>query len=70
MVIIAAALAISITLYLVDDFILNQFSDRIEIGPLEVLSGFILVLLIGAFTVGWQVRTAAIKNPAHVLRQE
>lgn len=70
MVIIAAALAIPITLYLVDDFILNQFSDRIEIGPLEVLSGFILVLLIGALTVGWQVRTAAIKNPAHVLRRE
>ena len=70
MVIIAAIIAIPVTLYLVDNFILRQFLYTIEIGLVETLLGFVIVLLIGVLTVGWQVRNAAVQNPANILRQE
>ena len=41
-----------------------------EIGLIETLSGLFIVLLIGLLTVGWQVRQAAIQNPADLLRDE
>lgn len=43
---------------------------RAEIGTFEMLSGLTIVLLIGILTVGWQVRTAAVQNPADLLRNE
>lgn len=70
MIIIAAVIAIPVTRYIVDDVILNAFLYRTEIGLVETLSGLIIVLLIGVLTVGWQVRTAAVQNPADLLRNE
>jgi putative ABC transport system permease protein len=70
MITIAAAIAIPVTLYIVDDLILNEFLYRIETGRMETLSGLAIVLLIGVLTVGWQVRRAAVQNPADLLRDE
>lgn len=70
MITIAAAIAIPATRYIVDDVILNEFLYRTEIGLMETLSGLVIVLLIGVLTVGWQVRTAAVQNPADLLRDE
>lgn len=70
MVIMAAVIAIPVTLYLVDNYILSQFLYKAEIGFVEMLSGFIIVLLIGVFTVSWQVRAAAVQNPTELLRNE
>jgi putative ABC transport system permease protein len=70
MITIAAIIAIPATRYIVDNVILNKFLYRTEIGLLETLSGLVIVLLIGIFTVGWQVRTAAVQNPADLLRNE
>ena len=70
MITLAAAIAIPVTLYIVDDLVLNEFLYRTETGILETVSGLVIVLLIGVFTVGWQVRTAAVQNPADLLRDE
>ena len=70
MIAIAATIAIPASFYIVDDLILNEFLYRTENGLIEILSGFLIVLLIGIFTVGWQVRTAAIQNPADLLKEE
>jgi putative ABC transport system permease protein len=70
MITIAAAIAIPVTRYIVDDMILNEFLYRAEIGIIETFSGLFIVLLLAILTVGWQVRTAAVQNPADLLRDE
>jgi ABC-type antimicrobial peptide transport system permease subunit len=70
MIIIAAATAIPVTYYIVDDLVLSEFLYRAEIGIIEIISGLIIVLVIGTLTVGWQVRHAAVQNPADLLRED
>jgi putative ABC transport system permease protein len=70
MITIAAAIAIPVSVYIISDFILNKFLYKVERGFIETLSGFLVVLVIGVLTVGWQVRIAAIQNPADLLRDE
>ncbi len=70
MIIIAAFIAIPITKYILDDKILGQFNYRPETNLMDLLSGFLIVLLIGFFTVTWQIRQAAIRNPSDLLRNE
>jgi ABC-type antimicrobial peptide transport system permease subunit len=67
---IAGLLAIPVTLYIVDEMILNEFEHRVNIGLLEILSGFSIVLFIGTMTVFWQTYDAAIQNPTKTLRSE
>lgn len=70
MIAIAAVIAIPGSIYIVDHLILSQFIYRAEVGLFEVLSGSLIVLAIGIITVGWQVRTATVQNPADLLRDE
>ncbi|MEQ9375308.1 MAG: ABC transporter permease [Imperialibacter sp.] len=70
MLILAAIVAVPVTVYLVDHFILSEFLYRAEIGLVEILSGFALVLFAGLLTVGWQMRSAVVQNPADALRNE
>jgi hypothetical protein len=70
MIAIAGAIAIPVSIYLIDDLILSDFLYRTDIGTLEIFSGLAIVLAIGILTVGWQVRTAAVQNPSDLLRDE
>ena len=70
MITIATVIAIPATYYIVDDMILSEFLYRSEIGFFEMISGLLIVLLIGVLTIGWQVRTAAVQNPADLIREE
>jgi putative ABC transport system permease protein len=70
MVTVAAAIAIPASVYIVDELILNEFLYRTETGLMEILSGLLTLLFIGVVTVGWQVRRAAVQNPADLLRDE
>lgn len=70
MITIATAIAIPVTYYIVNDMVLNEFLYRSEIGFFEMISGLLIVLLISVLTIGWQVRMAAIQNPADSLREE
>ncbi|MEL7119330.1 MAG: ABC transporter permease, partial [Bacteroidota bacterium] len=66
--ILAGIIAIPTTLYLVNQMVLNEFLYKADIGFIEIFSGFAIVLAIGLLTIGWQIRKAAIKNPADLLR--
>ena len=68
LIILAGLIAIPTTLYLVNQMVLNDFLYKAEIGPVEIFSGFAILLVIGVLTIGWQIRIAAIKNPADLLR--
>ncbi len=67
---LAAILAIPATLWIVENQVLNTFWDRAPIDLIEMLSGFLVVLVIGLLTIGWQVRVAATTNPVNSLRSE
>ncbi len=70
MIIVAGLIAIPVTRYIVDDLLLNDFLYRAKISALDMLSGLLIVLLIGVMTIGWQIREATIQNPADLLRDE
>lgn len=70
MMITAAVIAIPITKYVVDKELLAGFVERASFGVFELLSGFIVVLVIGFLTIGWQILQATRKNPAETLRTE
>lgn len=70
MIVTASMIAIPATLYIANDVILSKFLYRTNVGVIEMFSGLLIVLLIGAVTVAWQVRTAAVQNPADLLRDE
>ena len=70
MIAVAGLVAIPITLYIVDNMVLNEFLYRAQTGLIEALSGFAIVIVISALTIGWQIRAAATRNPADLLRNE
>lgn len=70
LMVLAGLLAIPITLYIVDHMVLNEFLYRAEIGLIEILSGFAIVMVIGVLIIGWQIRMAAVQNPADLLRND
>ncbi|OEK00120.1 hypothetical protein BFP97_00690 [Roseivirga sp. 4D4] len=70
LIVLAAIIAIPITLWIVENQVLNNFWQRAPVGIVELLSGFLVVLVIGLLTVGWQVRVAAVSNPVKSLRSE
>lgn len=66
----AGVIAIPLSLYIVNKKILNEFIYRIEIGLIDVLSGFVVVFVLGILTVCWQIYSTSVRNPADVLRAE
>ena len=69
-IIISAIIAIPATLFLLDRKLLTDFLYRADTGPLEVFSGLFVVIIVTVFTIGWQIRDAAIQNPSETLRSE
>ncbi len=70
MIIIAGAIAIPLSLYLVNKTVMNEFLYRTKLGIPEVLSGFLVVVVMSAITIGRQIIMAAVRNPADTLRTE
>ncbi|OEK05387.1 hypothetical protein BFP71_18525 [Roseivirga misakiensis] len=70
LILLAALIAIPITLEIVERQVLNSFWDRAPISMMETLSGFFIVLLIGLFTIAIQVQKAARANPINSLGSE
>lgn len=70
LLLIAALIATPLAYLLFDQVILNNFAYRISIGPVELLSGFLLILVLGLLTIGSQTWKAARANPAENLRGE
>lgn len=70
LIFLAGLIAIPITLFIVDEMILNEFAYRVNFGFIEIMSGLLLVFLIGTLTVFWQTHDAAVQNPINALRTE
>lgn len=70
MIVIATIIAIPLALHVVDEMLLQSFFHRIDIGFLEMASGFIIAILIAALAVGSQVRRVTIQKPVDLLRDE
>ena len=68
--VIAAAIAMSLTFLLFDRVVLAHFAFRIGIGVVELGTGVLLLLTIGILTIGSQTLKAARANPAEVLKGE
>lgn len=67
---LAAFVAIPLTYFIFDKFILNDITNRVSVGAIELLSGVIAILTIGFMTIGSQTWKAAKSNPAQTLRSE
>lgn len=67
---LAALLAIPTTKYIVDEVVLNEFLYRVDFNLTDLMSGFFIVAMLSALTIGWQVRQAAFQNPSELLRDE
>lgn len=69
LILIAALIALPLVYLLFDKVILANFAFRIRIGPIEMLSGLILVLLLGMLSIGSQTWRAARLNPSDTLNR-
>lgn len=67
---ISAIIAIPFAYYFFEALVLEDFANRITIGPVELLSGVALIFGIGISTIAWQASKAAKTNPADMLRNE
>lgn len=65
----AAVIAIPLTIASANLW-LNNFINRIIIGPMIILSGLSILLLLGLLTVVSQTYLAAGANPAETLKNE
>ena len=67
---ISALVAIPVSYFLFDQYVLVNFRERITIGFFEFAPGVFLILLIAILTVSWQTLKASKTNPADMLRNE
>lgn len=70
MIMLAGSIAIPFSLYMVNKVVLTEFLYRTKLGIPEVLSGFLIVSVISAITIGRQIIMATVRNPADTLRTE
>ncbi len=68
LLLIAALIATPLIFLLFDQVVLNNFAYRINIGLMELSSGFLIILILGLLTIGSQTWKAARANPAENLR--
>lgn len=69
-IVLAGLIAIPAAYYILDTRLLTEFEYRTSIGLFEMASGFVIVLIIAVLTISWQIRQAASRNPAGLLRNE
>ncbi|MEM7298245.1 MAG: FtsX-like permease family protein, partial [Bacteroidota bacterium] len=70
MLLISGLIAIPFTYFVFSSFVLEEFTQRIPIGFMELAPGALLIIAIGFLTIGWQTLKAAKTNPADMLRDE
>ncbi len=67
---IAAMIAMPFSYFFFEQMVLVDFVNRVSVNLLDLMSGVLVVLIIGLSTIGWQTRVATRANPAEVLRNE
>ncbi len=69
-IVIAAGIAIPLSIELFQTKIIQDMKYSIDVGFWELSGGALLVTIIALFTIGTQARKAARTNPAETLRNE
>lgn len=67
---IAAIIAVPLTYLFFNEVFFSDYENHIEVGPLELLLGVLILFGIGFLVIGWQTLQAARSNPADTLRNE
>lgn len=70
MFLIAALIAMPLSYLFFEQMVLVDFVNRVSVNILDLMSGVVVVLIIGLTTIAWQTRAATRTNPAEVLRNE
>ncbi len=70
MFIVASLIAMPFSYLFFEQVVLIDFANRISVNLLDLMSGVIVILIIGLSTIAWQTRSATQANPAEVLRNE
>lgn len=70
MFLIAALIAMPFSYFFFEQMVLVDFVNRVTVNALDLMSGVLVVLVIGLSTIAWQTRVATRANPANVLRIE
>ncbi|MGB3468956.1 MAG: FtsX-like permease family protein, partial [Cyclobacteriaceae bacterium] len=70
LLLIAACIAIPSTLFVFDNYILQDYLHRPDISMVELIGGSMIILCIGAVVITFQTIWAARSNPANMLRSE
>ncbi len=70
MSLISALIAIPSTYLVFSSLVLEEFTERISIGFMELAPGALLIIAIGFLTIGWQTLKTAKTNPSDMLRDE
>jgi putative ABC transport system permease protein len=70
MLLIAAFVAIPATYLLFENYVLDDYVNRVSIGLVEILPGILLIFVIGWLAISWQTIKASKTNPAEMLKKE
>ena len=69
LMLIAIIIALPLT-YIVNGLWLDSLAYRVSISPSILISGFLILLLLGLVTIGSQTMKAGLSNPASNLKNE
>jgi putative ABC transport system permease protein len=69
MLAVSVVIAVPLT-YFFNNFWLQEFAYRVQLGPSIFLAGILIIFVIGLLTIGSQTIRAALANPANTLRDE
>lgn len=70
LLVISAVIAIPLTYLIFDQVVLAEVAYRAPIGAFEILSGALIIFIIGIGTIGLQTLSAVTVNPAENLKEE
>lgn len=70
MFMVATVIALPLSYLFFEQVVLIDFAHRISVNLFDLLSGVMVILIIGLTTIAWQTRAATRTNPAEVLRNE
>ena len=70
MLVISALIAVPLTYYLFMHVLYVEEYNFVEVGPLQLVPGVLIILMFAGLLIGWQVLKASRTNPADMLRSE
>jgi len=70
LILLSAVIALPVTFLFFDKVILTHFAYHQPVGPVELMTGLLGVLVVALIMIGSQTLSAARTNPAKMLQDE